>query len=88
MSDDEIVKLYADKDEKAIAATKKKYHNYLYKISFQILGNHEDAEECLDDVFLEAWNAASNIYEGCLQAFLALIAGIGIGALLFTQPIN
>ena len=70
MSDDEIVKLYADKDEKAIAATKEKYHNYLYKISFQILGNHEDAEECLDDVFLEAWNAASNIYVGCLQAFL------------------
>ena len=38
MSDDEIVKLYADKDEKAIAATKEKYHNYLYKISFQVLG--------------------------------------------------
>ena len=36
MSDDEIVKLYADKDEKAIAATKEKYHNYLYKISFQV----------------------------------------------------
>ena len=70
MSDDEIVKLYADKDERAIAATKEKYHNYLYKIAFQILGSHEDTEECLDDVFIETWKAASHIYQGCLQAFL------------------
>ena len=73
MSDDEIIKLYESRDEQAIAETKEKYHNYLYKISFRILGNHEDVEECLNDVFLVAWNSSSYISNGSLQAFLIKI---------------
>ena len=52
MSDDEIIELLNNKDERAITAVKGKYYSYLYKISYQIVGNHEDAEECLNDALL------------------------------------
>ncbi len=58
MSDDEIIELLNNKDEGAITAVKGKYYSYLYKISFQIVGNHEDAEECLNDILLELWNTS------------------------------
>ena len=70
MSDDEIIELLNNKDEGAITAVKGKYYSYLYKISFQIVGNHEDAEECLNDILLELWNTSANINQGSLHAFL------------------
>ena len=70
MSDEEIITLYLKRDEKAITATKDKYYNYLYKIAFQIVGNHEDAEECLDDTFLFVWNMEAINTESSLMALL------------------
>ncbi len=70
MSDEEIITLYLKRDEKAITATKDKYYNYLYKIAFQIVGNHEDAEECLDDTFLFVWNMETINTESSLMALL------------------
>ena len=73
MPDEEIIELYLKKDEKAIAATKEKYYNYLYKIAYQILGNHEDAEECLDDTFLSVWDFETFKRESSLMALLIKI---------------
>ena len=70
MSDDEIIELLNNKDEGAIKAVKGKYYSYLYKISYQIVGNHEDAEECLNDILLELWNTSCSINQGSLHAFL------------------
>ena len=41
----------------AIAETSKKYGAYCHSISFNILNNHEDAEECVNDTYLNVWNA-------------------------------
>ena len=70
MSGEEIVDLYLKRDEHAISATKEKYYNYLYKIAYQILESHEDAEECLDDTFLSVWNSETLNREESLMAFL------------------
>ena len=70
MSDEEILKLYLNRDENAIAATKEKYYHYLYKIAYQILGSHEDAEECLNDTYLTAWNLIPPEKPEILSAFL------------------
>ena len=70
MSDEEIIGLYLKKDERAISETKNRYYNYLYKIAYQILGSHEDAEECLDDTFLSVWNSETLDSEGSLMAYL------------------
>lgn len=57
MEDSRIVQLYWDRDENAIAASSEKYGGYCRSIAGNILGSGEDAEECVSDTWLAAWNA-------------------------------
>ena len=57
MQDSEIVKLYFERDDKAIIQTEKQYSNYCRSIARRILGDSEDVEECLNDTYLKAWNS-------------------------------
>ena len=57
MEDERIINLYMNRSEMAIAETSKKYGAYCHSISFNILNNHEDAEECVNDTYLNVWNA-------------------------------
>ena len=52
MDDAQIVQLYWDRNEQAIHATSDKYGNYCTSIAKNILGNQEDAEECVNDTYL------------------------------------
>ena len=56
MEDEKIVELFLTRDETAIAAVAGKYGAKLYAIAFGLLGNSDDAEECVNDAYLEAWN--------------------------------
>ncbi len=73
MDDAKIVQMYFDRDEQAIAATADKYGNYCSSIANNILGNHEDAEECVNDTYLNAWNAIPPHRPKKLSAFLGKI---------------
>lgn len=57
MDDAQIVQLYWDRDDQAIPATSDKYGNYCTSIAMNILSNQEDAEECVNDTYLNAWNS-------------------------------
>lgn len=57
MEDNQIIQLYWDRDERAIASTAEKYGGYCTSIARNILGNQEDTEECVNDTYLQAWNA-------------------------------
>lgn len=57
MEDNAIVQLYWDRDEKAISATAEKYGAYCLSIAGNILGNTEDALECVNAAYLSAWNS-------------------------------
>ena len=46
-----------DRDEAAIAESRAKYGGYCYQIAFRILALREDAEECVGDTWLRAWEA-------------------------------
>lgn len=56
MEDLEIIELYNHRDEKAISETDKKYSSYLYVIAKNILNDHKDSRECVNDTYLRAWN--------------------------------
>lgn len=73
MEDGRIVQLYWDRDEQAIPATADKYGNYCAAIARNILGSREDAEECVNDTYLNAWNAMPPHRPGVLSAFLGKI---------------
>ena len=56
MEDLAILELFRKRSEEAIKEAQKKYADYCYIISYGILQNEEDAEECVNDTFLQAWN--------------------------------
>jgi len=73
MDDAKIVQLYWDRDEQAIPATADKYGSYCTSIAKNILENKEDAEECVNDTYLSAWNSMPPHRPSTLSAFLGKI---------------
>lgn len=73
MDDERIVDLYWKRDETAINETKAKYGNYCYSIAYNILKNYEDAEECENDTYLEAWRTIPPQKPKILSAYLGTI---------------
>lgn len=73
MDDAKIVQLYWDRNEQAIPATAGKYGNYCTSIAKNILGNNEDAEECVNDTYLNAWNSMPPHRPSILSTFLGKI---------------
>lgn len=56
MTDFEIVALYWKRSEEAIVCTMQKYGRYLLRLALNILHIHEEAEECVNETYLSAWN--------------------------------
>lgn len=56
MEDETIIALYWHRSQQAIAETKKKYGSKLTGLAQRILSCLEDAEECVSDTYLTAWN--------------------------------
>lgn len=73
MEDKEIVKLYFDRDEKAISETKDKYENYCFSISYNILHDKEDVDEVLNDTYLATWNTIPPAHPENLSTFIGKI---------------
>lgn len=68
MDDERIIELYWRRDERAVAATGRKYGAYCHAVSMNILGVREDAEECVNDTYVRAWNAIPPQHPKRLQA--------------------
>lgn len=73
MEDAAIIELYFSRSEDAIGETARKYGFYCWRIAHNILMRREDAEECVNDTWLAAWNAMPPERPGCLRAFLGRI---------------
>lgn len=56
MEDTQIIELYWQRNEQAIAETSSKYGAFCFSIAKNILSNQEDAEECVNDTYHQAWN--------------------------------
>ena len=57
MDDSRIVELYLSRDETAVAHTAEKFGSRLRALSYGIVRDHQTAEECENDTYLEAWNS-------------------------------
>lgn len=73
MHDEDIVKLFFSRDEQAITVVSKKYGAYCYSVALNIVSRHEDAEECVNDTWLGAWNCMPPQKPDILKYFLAKI---------------
>lgn len=73
MDDNQIVQMYWDRNEKAISVTSEKYGAYCLSIVRNILGNREDAEECVSDTYLNTWNSIPTNRPSVLSTYLGKI---------------
>jgi len=73
MNDKAIVDLFWNRSEQAIVETGNKYGKYCYSIAYNILTNPEDAEESVNDTYMDAWNCIPPNRPSILATFLGKI---------------
>lgn len=73
MEDGQIVELYWARDGAAIRETAAKYGSYCHSIAYTILQDREDAQECVNDTYMDAWNAMPPDRPSILATFLGKI---------------
>lgn len=73
MEDEKIIEMYFARLESAISETAAKYGAFFRRISRNILGSDQDAEECLNDAYLKAWNSIPPEKPNKLQAYIGRI---------------
>ena len=69
MDDKTIIRLFLNRDEKAIEESETKYAPFLRRIARNLL-DREDAEDCVNDALLAAWNRIPPAEPDSLKAFL------------------
>lgn len=73
LQDQEIIELFFDRSEQAIAELDRKYGKACRSVSFHILNSRQDAEECVNDAYLGVWNAIPPARPDPLFAFVCKI---------------
>lgn len=73
MDDHQIVDLYWARSHLAVEASSRKYGALCRSIAMNLLGDRRDAEECVNDTWLGAWNAMPPQRPQKLGAFLGAI---------------
>ena len=71
MEDREIVELYWQRKEEALAESQGKYGGLCRSVALGVLGSPEDAEEAFSDALLRAWNSIPPNRPAYLDAYLA-----------------
>lgn len=69
----QIIELYNARSEIAISETNVKYVQMLQKIAFNLLSNHEDSEEIVNDTYGKAWDSIPPQHPNSLSAYFGRI---------------
>lgn len=73
MDDREIIQLFFKRNEAALNEVSRKYGSNCRTIAHNILKNYEEAEVCVNDTYLRAWESIPPNNPPVLGAFLAKI---------------
>ena len=73
LEDCAIIDMFFERKEAAIDEAKQKYGRRLFRTSSNILYSNEDAEECVNDALLKAWQSIPPNRPAMLGAFLVKI---------------
>ncbi len=73
MEDNELIDLYFQRSENAIAITEQKYGKLCFGVAKHILTDDRDVEECVTDAYMHVWNAIPPERPEKFGAFIARI---------------
>ena len=71
--DEKILELYIERNEDAIEQTQQCYGSYLLSLARSVTGSEQDAEECVNDTYLRAWNSIPPAHPIPLRPYLARV---------------
>lgn len=74
MDDKLIIALFFERSERAVEELSNKYGRMLNALAYNILGDERDAEECVNDTYLSAWNCIPPHQPDALSAYVTAIA--------------
>ncbi len=72
-TDNAIIELFWDRNEDGMKLLQKKYGKTLTSISYRIVNNKDDAEECVNDAYLRTWNSIPPARPNSLLAYTGKI---------------
>ena len=74
MTDDKkIIEMFFERDQQAIRELDMKYGKICHNLSYNIVGSRQDAEECVNDAYLGAWNAIPPVRPNPLLSYIVKI---------------
>jgi len=73
VEDERILDLYWQRDQQAIESTDRAYGSHCRRLSYRIVANREDAEECVADAYLSLWNSIPPQRPSHLSAYLSSV---------------
>ncbi len=73
MEDEEIIELFLARSEQGIRELDGKYGKACSRLSYNIVNNTQDAEECVNDAYLGAWNAIPPARPNTLLSYILKI---------------
>ena len=73
IEDEKIIELFFERSEQAIRELDSKYGKVCHALSYNIVNNRQDAEECVNDAYMGAWNAIPPAKPNPLQAYICKI---------------
>ena len=72
-SDTEITEMLWQRSEEGLSRLEKAYGRLCYHIAMNLLGQKEDAEECVNDVYLAVWNTIPPNRPSSLMAYVGRV---------------
>lgn len=73
MDDEKIIALFFERDQQGIRELDIKYGKVFHNLSYNIVNSRQDAEECVNDAYLGAWNAIPPVHPNPLLAYIVKI---------------
>ena len=73
MEDAGIIELFFERSEQGIRELDIKYGKACRKLSYNIVNDRQDAEECVNDAYLGAWNAIPPVHPNPLLSYIVKI---------------
>lgn len=73
IDDEKIIELFFERSDQGIRELHDKYGKMLHALSYNIVGSRQDAEECVNDAYLGAWNTIPPAHPDPLLTYLCKI---------------
>ena len=73
IDDEKIIEMFFGRSEQGIRELDTKYGKDCHNLSYHIVGSRQDAEECVNDAYLGAWNAIPPVHPNPLLSYIVKI---------------